>query len=487
MKWVEKLSYVSNIVSPNAWTGSNGTEPLKPVDDKFYTFDKDNITKYELGDILDYREVGLKGYNYSQAWQFLYRSENTWGEPTATVTTIVLPDGFDASTGPANIVSYQAYEDSSFFNCGPGYTMVTGQSLLDGKPDSALQNILDRGYVLNFPDHEGKNSSFTAGPLEGKLTLDSLRALKKSENVTGVQTGPAVLWGYSGGSIATGWASEFYDWYAPELDIAAMFVGGFVVDLKATVELVNGGVESGFVPTGLMGLAAEYPELNATFTEQLKPEVKDKLQDALNQCMLADLAEFSKLDIFSWFKDGSAIFDQPALVDAFKNTTLGSHTPKAPLYVLNAIQDEIAPIDKVDSVVENYCNNGGKVHYYRASGGNHMMTDIKNRGKVLDTIDSIFAGNIWDKCEFEGLPIGEYGNNTVPRPLNTNSTSNSTNSTTSNSNSTTSNTTQTSTAGSGSASASASKSGSTSQAASNGAASLGASMLAIGLAAAALL
>ena len=68
------------------------------------------------------------------------------------------------------------------------------------------------------PDTEGEEADFSAGPVYGYNTLDSLRAALSSP-ATGL-TGDAKigLAGYSGGAIATEWAAQQAPTYAPEIN-----------------------------------------------------------------------------------------------------------------------------------------------------------------------------------------------------------------------------------------------------------------------------
>lgn len=70
------------------------------------------------------------------------------------------------------------------------------------------------------------------------------------------------MWGYSGGSLATGWAISLQLKYAPELkeNLIGAAVGGFATNITAVAEAVDGTVFSGFIPLALNGLANEYPD-----------------------------------------------------------------------------------------------------------------------------------------------------------------------------------------------------------------------------------
>ncbi|MFD7291493.1 lipase family protein [Streptomyces sp. NPDC059863] len=78
--------------------------------------------------------------------------------------------------------------------------------------------LLLQGYDVVIPDTEGQNANFVAGPEYGTNTLDSIRAASRYPETcmnTGTRFG---LIGYSGGAIATHWASVLAPSYAPEVN-----------------------------------------------------------------------------------------------------------------------------------------------------------------------------------------------------------------------------------------------------------------------------
>ena len=77
--------------------------------------------------------------------------------------------------------------------------------------------------------------------------------------------------GYSGGSLATGWAAALQPVYAPELqkNIVGAAVGGFAANITAIAESVDGTIFAGLITLALNGLANEYPDLKTAFYEEL--------------------------------------------------------------------------------------------------------------------------------------------------------------------------------------------------------------------------
>ena len=67
------------------------------------------------------------------------------------------------------------------------------------------------------------------------------------------------LTGYSGGSIATEWASELAPDYAPELHIVGAAEGGIPVDFAHNLNYINGSPDwSGVIPAVLVSLSRAF-------------------------------------------------------------------------------------------------------------------------------------------------------------------------------------------------------------------------------------
>ena len=132
--------------------------------------------------------------------------------------------------------------------------------------------MLKQGYYVVSLIMRDQNP-FTVGRQSGKATLDSIRAILKSNKFTGIKSDAKVaMWGYSGGSLASGWAAALQPKYAPELkkNLIGAALGGFVTNITATAEATDGTLFAGLVPNALSGLANEYPDSKKYFTKSLQ-------------------------------------------------------------------------------------------------------------------------------------------------------------------------------------------------------------------------
>ncbi|KAG8204737.1 Lipase 1, partial [Candida africana] len=98
-----------------------------PLVDDFYTA-PDGYESAKLGEILKLRKTPSKlssmffEIDIKNSWQLLVRSEDSFGNATAIVTTVIEPYNAD----PSKVLSYQTFEDSANIECSPSYGMQYG-------------------------------------------------------------------------------------------------------------------------------------------------------------------------------------------------------------------------------------------------------------------------------------------------------------------------------------------------------------------------
>lgn len=358
-----------------------------PASDPFYAAPS-NITDYKPGDIIRHRNlpnpaVGITGLEAS--YQLLYRTTDSLGNPEAAVTTILVPK----NAGSNKLLSYQIAEDAAAVQCAPSVAIQQPSF------DTSYQTLLDQGVVVNIPDYEGPKSVFSAGVQAGQATLDSIRASLQSKDLTGLSEDANVaMWGYSGGSIASGWAAQLQDSYAPDLNdnVKGVAVGGFVTNLTATALLVNKTPYVGFLPAALLSLATAY-NLEDLINDELIPATADEFKQAQSQCMIADLAQFAGQDLFTYFKDGMGALYLPQVQAVLQKLTMGKMAPKAPLFVYQGEQDQIAPVGSVDETISEYCAAGAAVNYYKDPNTEHLGTASNGIPYAIKFVEDVLGGS----------------------------------------------------------------------------------------------
>ncbi len=208
---------------------AGGSTP--PSHDPFYK-PPHSLRSDRPGTILRWRRVTLSPSNQLAAttvYQLLYRTTSATGAPIATVTTLLLPSV--PASGRRVLLSYQTAEDSLTTNCAPSYTMRGGNNggSTQWAESQEITDGLAHGWDVVVPDYQGPRSEWAVGALEGRTTLDSIRAVERfaPAQLEGARTRVAMI-GYSGGSIPTLWANALARRYAPEVHLVGAASGGNV-------------------------------------------------------------------------------------------------------------------------------------------------------------------------------------------------------------------------------------------------------------------
>ena len=74
------------------------------------------------------------------------------------------------------------------------------------------------------------------------------------------------LWGYSGGGLASAWAAELCERYAPELNIVGAALGSPVGDPGSVARRLNGSVFAGLVALMISALTQSSPARRTSST-----------------------------------------------------------------------------------------------------------------------------------------------------------------------------------------------------------------------------
>jgi hypothetical protein len=372
--------------------------------------------------------------NLKGAWQLLYRTTDSMGNPIATVTTVLVPKNAD----PKKLVSYQVAEDSGGqINCAPSYTLQTGSEAIyagtGGIEAALIAAALNQGWIVNSPDWEGPKSTFIAGKQAGYATLDSIRAALSSGKTTSVSSDAKVqMWGYSGGALASEWAAELQTRYAPEIPFVGMAVGGLTPNVSNVLTTISGGLFAGIAAAGFIGLGNAYPDFGTYVQDSLIEATKDKFNQGGENCFNNDVLLFAGQDIFKYFKQGQKVLDgkllpqsmffppkdkppnqkfrhdamltstppAPIAVNTIRDgATMGrTGTPQMPIFAYKSVNDEISPIADTDKLVRQFCDAGVSVTYIREATGEHFSQAATSTGDVINFLKDRFDGVAQSGC-----------------------------------------------------------------------------------------
>src|SRR5579875_1923327 len=214
---------------PAAVAAQAAAKPVLPSKDPFYVYTGSvPLKNISPGTVLKKRAVKLDISSLTvpyQAEQVLYRTKGQQGQPMVSATTIIKP--LDSKLAKPKIVSYQTAYDALGSQCDPSYTLRGGDpGNSTAQEEAAIIGLyVTAGYTATVPDYEGSRTlAWAAGQTSGWNTLDGIRATERFLKVS--SSTPAGMLGYSGGSIATEWASELAPHYAKGLNLVGAAAGG---------------------------------------------------------------------------------------------------------------------------------------------------------------------------------------------------------------------------------------------------------------------
>jgi hypothetical protein len=407
-------------------TPASAATPL-PEDDSFYSYSGD-LTNIAPGTVLKTR-TGTASFGDIPTpvnWvQLLYRTRTQLGDPTVTVSTILRPPVPQPVT---RVMSYQSFYDSLTTRCEPSY-------ILNGGPkndrwtseEKFFEKFLLEGYTVVTSDFEGQDPSFGTGPVYGYQTLDGIRAAYKSTTVALPAGTKVAMSGYSGGAIATEWATELAPKYAPDVNskLVGSAYGGVFVHPIHNLHYADGSEQwASVMPLALVGIAR-------AFQIDLKPYLSDygrKVIDTVKRDCIGE-HEYPGLTYASLVKPQYAIPESVTfLVNTANQLIMGTGgKPTVPMLIRQGNDGEsegtqpspqygpgdgVMLVNDVRSLARKYCDYGRPIDYAETPFGHG------NAGAefLADMVP-------WAQARFAGLPPTntcatiQPGNDLSPTPV----------------------------------------------------------------------
>ncbi|QDS76000.1 hypothetical protein FKW77_004607 [Venturia effusa] len=390
---------------PPPRTGAARTT-LLPDEDEFYR-PPVGFESYPLGSILRSRPTpnsitlnNVDAIRVKEAWQLLYRTQNSVEEPTATVVTVIIP----YRAKPGHLFSYSYFSDAAFNGCNPSVTLQIGtreDNVWNQVQNAILVQALVMGYYVSVADFEGTQAAFSSGLQAAYATLDSIRAVKQSGNITGIDKNPiTTLHGYSSGAQAVGWTTEMHPTYAPELEIAGAAFGGLVPNITALVDEQSyvAGERAFLSPPVLLGLAHDYKNLSDFINENLVPEKAAAYKAGEKRCVDGN-KNFTNTDMNQYYKkDYAMILHDPFVSTVARATGIQGlrSTPKIPWYIYHAAADDVSPQNLTDKLYDIHCKNGANILYEK------NPLPLNHRSECIAGLAGAYR---WMADRHEGRPI----------------------------------------------------------------------------------
>ena len=372
--------------------------PLLPAEDPFYE-PPPGFQHAVAGTVLRSRDVELAFMGLIpqrlHATQLLYRTADRNDVPQAAVTTVLVPTDRDR-TRPCPVVSYQCAIDAVDGRCFPSYALrrrANAHGSFTQLEFVLIAAILAQGWAVSIPDHEGRDGHWGAPYEPGYYVLDGVRAALGAEQPGLSPNAPVGLWGYSGGGLATAWAGEVADGYAPELNIVGVALGSPVGDLGNTLRRLNGSFWSGLPAVMIAALARIYPDLDQVIEEHATVDGRALLHSLESATTAAAVLRLRHRSLDSYIDQPlEQLVQTPAVQHVFDDTRLGTAAPVAPVLMLQAIYDEVIAVADIDTLAEKYAAGGARLTYHRDLLSEHILLHPLSAPMVLEWLRDRFAG-----------------------------------------------------------------------------------------------
>ncbi|MEV0245585.1 lipase family protein [Nocardia sp. NPDC050712] len=365
--------------------------------DPFYWAPPD-LGGFGPGDVIRSRPVATPGFLGATGWQVLFRSSDSHDNPIAAATTLLIPAGGSGSSdagssGGRPLLSYQPFVNSLGTQCAPSHSLFNGEM----QESVALNMPLARGWAVNVPDHLGPTSAYGAAKLGGRITLDSIRAVRRFEPAH-LGTSQVGLAGYSGGGMATGFAAALAPEYAPELPIVGVAQGGVPVNIGKLA------LEVGQTPHALFGLGfAAAIGLEREYSGEVDMASKlngpgNALRNQIANSCSAEIisagANRSFYDVFLPAATQAGLSQaDPVLIRILHENSLETHpgVPRAPIYQWHGEADQVNP-GLVRELAGRYCQAGTPMLLEMVPGADHATSVIQGLPNAFMYLSDRFAG-----------------------------------------------------------------------------------------------
>ncbi|APB00301.1 lipase family protein [Nocardia seriolae] len=379
----QAVAAVGNSAPPDA-----AAVPPVPAADSFYA-QPPSAAGLAMGEVVDSRPVVVRDVparTALESWQVKYASQDSQGRPWTTVATILKPVG-GARTD--RLVAFDPWIDALDSRCNPSYQLRAGAGYLASTGMITeiidLAFLLDRGYTVVVPDYLGPENQFTAAYVEGRNTLDGIRAALNFAPAGLSAATPVGMFGYSGGARGTEFAAELAAAYAPELNLAGTVAIGLPADITNSGWRMNESLFAGIDLVSAFGLARAYPELKLP-QMFVDPDLGRQVGEMCNAELMARYAFADGRDMTVGGRWPLADPQVAAVVSTLRAGALG--TPNAPLYLAVGSGDEVALPEDNDRLAADYRARGVDLTYVKVPGAEHITSNAVAAGPAIDWLAS---------------------------------------------------------------------------------------------------
>jgi hypothetical protein len=400
-KGMARVALALSLLVGLATAASASAAPVEgPAGEAFYTI-PGTLPEGGAGTLIQYRPTTVNlGVTLPsvKAYDVMYKSTSQTNEPSVDTGMVIEPTAAWTGSGSRPVVDVAEGTQGLGHQCAPSI-QITGGTEYDG---ASIVGALKKNYAVDVTDYEGYTNgavpSYIAGRAEGHAVLDIAKAAPQLPGTSISSGAPVVIWGYSQGGQAAGWAGQLISSYAPEVHFDGVAAGGVPGNLQALAEFGEGSSSSAFGLDGVIGIAYAYQSLanpEAELASLLNAEglaIANKLK---TECAIQSLAEVKNKTFQSLSKTGETYPEvqahNPVVASIVAQQKLGNTAVPVPVYHYHGLIDEFVPVKQDAELHEAWCSLGVKDDF-NLYPGEHLLTDPTSVPEVMKWIEERLEG-----------------------------------------------------------------------------------------------
>ena len=315
----------------------------------------------------------------ANAWQIMYASTDSLGNPIYMTGTVLIPKQGDQSQMP--IVAIGPGTSGPAFRCAPSRFIDKGAFY----EQASINDALKAGYAVVVTDYEGYKPdpevTYIVGRSTGAAILNGVRAAINLPESSLSSSAKTVVRGYSQGGGAAMWAGQMQPTYAPELNLVGVVGGGVPANLANVALQLNGSAGFGVLFQSLQGFSREYPEYDFdSFLNDRGREIQAEFQDDV--CILKLLQDYEGVTL----TDVSDVNPLNATVLArIEENKLGGVPIQVPVYQYHDVADGLVKFDQAEALKDQYCDRGVNLQW--------NPVDTNGATGIIRHINLVYRGN----------------------------------------------------------------------------------------------
>lgn len=347
----------------------------------------------EPGELIQVEDLGEFQGDFS-AHRILYHSRNREGENIAVSGYALVPSSEQPPEGGWPVIAYAHGTTGMADQCAPSDGVEDTLSSFGISETLLTTTAVSLGYAVVATDYEGLGTPglhpYLVGQSQAQSILDSVRALNNWGGDR-VSDSFAVL-GFSQGGHAAMHAGQYWQSYAPELDLVGVVAGA----APSQFESIESSYEDEMGRTFLMmifgAFVDSYDEISAS--DVLAPEGVRLLDELENGCFGYLRDTFGELDIASLQAVANPL-DVPGLREIARENDLNQRPHPAPLLMLHGTDDQVVDYERSQQLCPQIIDlpGQGPTHLISFVGEDHYSLALASARDMVDWLADRFAGD----------------------------------------------------------------------------------------------